>query len=230
MRVMTGLVVMVLVGGTGVTTAAPGGFVFTPPPGWVDVSVGAPQADRDKAPPQILAVADSHAFVAVALDSADDGFMEHVNASVQTGMKPAVMTMEVLAELEAGANKEFAKRDRSFRALKREIVKVAGVTAGRLVGDLQTPQATIRIVQYSIPGHGAYALLTFSTTPDNFERYQPIFEASAQATRGAVEPRAGFAMNWGSVARSGIIGGIAGGLAVLLVALIKRKRSTGRAT
>lgn len=55
MRALTGLAVMVLVGGAGVATAAPGGFVFTPPPGWVDMSPDAPEANRQKASPEMRA-------------------------------------------------------------------------------------------------------------------------------------------------------------------------------
>ena len=84
------------------------------------------------------------------------------------------------------------------------------------------------MLQYSIPGDRSHAVLTFSSTAESFDRYEPMFDAAALATRGAVEPKAGFAMNWGSVGRSAIIGGVAGGVAVLLVALLKRKKASSR--
>ena len=46
------------VAAAGAETGA-GGFTFSPPPGWIDISRGAPEAQRQKAPPALLAQADN---------------------------------------------------------------------------------------------------------------------------------------------------------------------------
>jgi hypothetical protein len=218
--------VLLLGSGAVAAAAVPGGFVFSAPPGWVDVSPDAPAAERQKAPEQLVAIAGNYAFYAADLGSGHDGFMENMNAVVQTDIRPPLATPAMLAAIETQVQDQFSKQGMSYRALKKDVIKVGGVTAGRIVADATTPQGTIRVLQFTIPGDRSNATLTFSTTPENFARYEALFDAAAQATRGAVEPRAGFAMNWNSVGRSAIMGGAAGGIAVLLVALLKRKKAS----
>jgi hypothetical protein len=154
--------------------------------------------------------------------SADDGFVENMNAVVETGKRPPLMTPAGLAELVKMLEGELGKQGLTYRSVKMEIVKIGGVTAGRLVGELKLPSGLVNLVQFAIPGERAHATLTFTTTPDKLSHYEPIFDAAAQATRGAVEPRSS------SIAamalRGAIIGGVAGGLAALILGLIKRRK------
>src|SRR5687767_8677696 len=85
----------------GAQAAGTGGFTFSPPPGWIDISRGAPEAQRQKAPPALLAQADNPGMAFVAFDpaSADDGFVENMNAVVETGKRPPLMTPAGLDEL-----------------------------------------------------------------------------------------------------------------------------------
>ena len=223
-----GLIGMLL-GPAAVAAAGPGGFVFTPPPGWTDVSKDAPEADRQKAPTPIRSIAGNYAFYAVNLASGDDGFMENMNAVVREKVRPLLATPAMLAELEKQLQEHFSKQGMPYNVASKAVVKVAGVTAGRIVADTQTPNgSSLRIVQYSIPGDHSHATLTFSTTPDNFGRYEPLFEASAQAIRGAVEPRergAVFDDSW----LIGLVSGAAGGLGAAAYAMRKRKRSEAAA-
>ena len=94
------MVVVLALGGGALAFAGPGGFVFSAPPGWVDISRDAPTAQRKKAPPAMLAVADGHAFYAADLDGGGDGFMENMNAFVQTGLRPPVVTLAEMDEIE----------------------------------------------------------------------------------------------------------------------------------
>src|SRR5262249_21352387 len=156
---------------------------FTPPAGWIDVSRGAPEEQRRKVPERLLAKADSQ-FDYVAIDSEnwDDGFVENMNVIVSTGKRPLVPTPELLAEVGKGLGAEAVTQGMSYRALKVEVVKVAGVTSGRIVGEMTRPDRVTRLVQYSIPGDLSNATLTYTTTPENFAHYEASFEASAQAT------------------------------------------------
>ena len=147
-----------------------------------------------------------------------------MNVVVDTGKLPLLLTPAGVAEISNGLAPYFAQQGLSYRPLKKEVVKVAGVTAGRLVGELTLPTGDVTaLVQYSVPGDMSHATITFTTTPENLIHYEPIFEAAAQATRGAVEPRPKRSIG-SAVLRDGIIGGIAGGIAALVLALVKRRR------
>jgi len=68
----------------------------------------------------------------------------------------------------------------------------------------------------------ACSLPSNTTTPDKLAHYAPIFEAAAQATRGAVEPQSS-SMAAGALSGA-VIGGIAGAVGAFLAVRAKRKR------
>src|SRR5689334_2369083 len=123
-RVMlAGVISGLLLGTAGTAVAGAGGFVFAPPAGWIDISRDAPEAQRQKAPPALLEQANNGqmAYVAFEPDSADDGFVENMNAVVQTGKHPLLATPAGLAEMEKGLEGEIAKRGMTYRPLKIEV-------------------------------------------------------------------------------------------------------------
>jgi hypothetical protein len=225
---MMGGALVLLVGGAAAAEPAPGGFAFSTPPGWIDVSRGAPEALRSKAPPSVLALSNDPgtAFVAYEPGSDDDGFIENVNAIVRTGERPPLATPAVLNALEKGIKTGAAAQGLTYRSLETDVVKVAGVTAGRLVGELNGPSGAVISVLYAIPGQRAHAMLTFTTTPDKLAHYRPIFDATAQATLGAVEPIDQASYSLGTLVGI-IIGGLAGGLGARAALRAKRKRQAG---
>jgi hypothetical protein len=215
-----------LLAGPAAAGDVPGGFTFTPPPGWIDISRGAPEAQRRLAPPALLAQADdpAMAFFAIAPDRYNDGSVDYMRAVVRPDVLPPVVTAATLTELAAGIEDEFSRQGLAYRALKQDLIKVAGVNGGsRLVGELQTPNGVMTLIQYSIPGDRSHAALTFRTTPERFARDESIFEASAQATRGAVEPRPQ-APWWKNMAGDFIAGAAGGGLAILFARFVYRRR------
>src|SRR5262249_20309860 len=142
---------------------------------------------------------------------------------------PLVPTPELLAEVVKGLGAEAVTQGMSYRALKVEVVKVAGVTSGRIVGEMTRPDRVTRLVQYSIPGDLSNATLTYTTTPENFAHYEASFEASAQATSGAVEARTRWQEITHGAGRDAIVGAVAGGIVTLLGALLKRRRRAAAA-
>jgi len=204
--------------------AGSGAFTFTPPAGWVDVSRGAPEAQRAKAPPALRAQADNPAITFLAMDPEhwDDGFVENMNVVVQTGKRAFAATPATLAEVVKAIDAEATKSGLTYQATKVEVVKVAGVTAGRVEGDLKTPAVATKLVQYVIPGEMSQAMLTYTTTPAGFAHYAPLFDASAQATLGAVEPQSRSMAD--SARLGGIAGAIGGAVGALLIVRSKRRR------
>jgi hypothetical protein len=208
------------------SAAHAGGFTFTAPPGWVDISRGTPEAQRQKAPADLLAKADNKAvaFVAVDLAHADHGFAENMVAIVQTGASPPVPTPDALGDMVKGMQEQAARQQSQYHSSKAELVKVAGVTSARFVGETKSASGEVMaLVQYAIPGERAFAALTYTTTPQKLAEYEPIFHASAQATRGAVEPKPGPVVPSSVI---GILAGLAAGIASMLAIRAKRRSHT----
>jgi len=219
----TGLLAVAWLSAGSVAHADAGKFTFTPPPGWVDISRGAPEGQRQKTPPDLLAKADNPAvaYLAVDLAHADDGFPENMNAIVQTGANPPVPTQEGLAEMVKAMQGQAAQQHGEYRSSKAEVVKVAGVTSCRFVGEMKLASGVVTsLVQYAIPGERSFAALTFSTTPQKLVEHEPIFEASAQATGGAVEPKPGPALPSSML---GILVGLAAAMGSMLAIRAKRR-------
>src|SRR5688500_15961657 len=103
------LAAVVLVGGS-LAWASEGGFGFSVPPGWVNLSSDAPESEHKKAPPAMLeqVKAGRHAFFAADLAHGDDGFLENVNAVVQPGS--SAVTQSVLDEFEPAMQAELKKQ------------------------------------------------------------------------------------------------------------------------
>jgi hypothetical protein len=220
-----GLIAVLALGAAATAQAGAVGFTFTPPAGWIDVSRGAPAAQRQKVPPELLAKADNPAVAYVAVNPAhdDDGLTENMTAIVQTGVSPPLPTREALAEMVKGMEAQAVQQGATYHASKVELVKIGGVTSGRFVGEMKPATGpALSLVQYAIPGQRAYAALTFTTTPRKLAEREPIFEASAQATRGAVEPAAGGSLMPSSMI--GILAGVAAALGSMLAIRAKGKR------
>src|SRR4051812_47984850 len=85
-------------------------FKFVVPPGWVDLSPGAPPENFSKLPPAVAKqIRDGgFAFYAADLDHASDGFMENVNASVDPGTEP--ITQKLVDEMAAHLGDEVQKQ------------------------------------------------------------------------------------------------------------------------
>jgi hypothetical protein len=222
---MSGLAIGLLLLAGADASAGPGGFTFTPPPGWVDVSRGAPEAQRAKAPPALRAQADNPAITFLAMDPAhwEDGFVENMNVVVETGKRALAATPEVLSEVAKAAEAEAAKAGLKYRTTKVEVVKVNGVNLGRMEAELTAPGGAMKLIQYMIPGNRSQAMLTYTTTAAQFATYAPLFDASAQATVGAAEPPSPSSLS-GSAQIGAIAGAIGGAVGALLVARSKKRR------
>ena len=221
-----GLIAVAWLGAGGATHAGAAKFTFTPPPGWVDISRGTPEAQRRKAPPDLVAKADNPAvaYLAVNLAGAAGELPENMNAIVQAGPSPPLPTDEGLAEMVKGMQTQAAQQHGEYRSSKAEVVKVAGVTSCRFVGEMKLASGVVTsLVQYAIPGERSFAALTYTTTPQKLAEHEPIFEASAQATRGAVEPKPGAAVPSSLI---GILAGVAAAMASMLAIRAKRRGQT----
>ena len=219
MKMLVTAVAAMILGAAAPGLAAPSGFTFTAPPGWVDLSSGSPVSKDISVPPALLEQAKSGAFAFYAADVAqpNDGFIENVNAVVTTQVQPPRLTLSAIDEIEKEARDGLTKRGMSYRVLKKDIIPLGGVPMARIVAEIDGAGTQVKMIQYVITGHKAYATLTFSTTPAAFDRYEATFDTAAQATRGAVAPNDGELSGW----LIGVIAGVGGSLGAAFA--IKKK-------
>jgi len=208
-------------------TAHASSFHFAVPPGWIDLSPGAPPGNMAKVPPALAKQIEAGNFVFYAADvaHADDGFMENVNATRVPG-SPRTITTALLDGMMAQMGDEVARQMPGARidVVEKRLVEIGGVTCGRVVALMKGPGLLAKQVQFVLPGDGEAAVVTYSTTPEKFAEYEPVFDRAVAATTGLVEPRS----IAGAAGRGAIIGGIAGGAAVLLLGLyrlVRRRRA-----
>jgi hypothetical protein len=181
--------VAIIVGAGSLAWADSGGFTFSTPPRWLNVSPGAAAADRVRIPAAMREQVDSgkFAFYAADVDHGDDGFIASVNAIVTTESPPA-MSAAGLDELLVSIAKPFRDTGLEYESVKTEIVPIGGVNCARLVGNIRTATDELTSLQYAIPGRGAAAILSFMSQRKTFPRYEAIFDAAARQTQGAARP------------------------------------------
>jgi hypothetical protein len=201
-------------------------FKFQVPPGWLDLSPGAPEANFAKLPPALVQQVrgGNFAFYAADIAHADDGFMENANASLVAGTQ--TITQQFLDQMMAQMNDEVGKQapGMTIEVLEKKLVEINGVTCGRTVAVMKGPDLKAKQVQYVLPGQSEAAVITYSTTPEKFAEYEPVFDTAARATTGIKAPRTVLQ----SAGRGALFGGIAGAVAVLamgLVTTLRKKRS-----
>lgn len=206
--------------------AAPVGAVETPPfrfkipEGWTDLSPGVPPEDFPELPPAILKEARSGKYKALAieLNGPADGFAENLNVIVVPG--PLRVTKNLLDEYSRAMAEGTVKQmpGSKIQILEKAEVMVDGTPSVYLVYDLTSPSLRMRQIQYLVPGGDLrHAILTYSATPETFDEYRPVFEASALATTGAGVPES----RLGKSLRGALIWGVIGGLIGLVVALVR---------
>ena len=201
-------------------------FTVQVPEGWVDLSRGAPAANFEGLRPTIAAQVQSRQYVALAYDFAheDDGFTENLNATVQSDAERVTeRTIAALArELPAIAARNSPSV--ALRVLESSVVLVGGVHRARLLTEVTVNGNIVRQAVFLIPGAGQSLVLTYSSSPQEFARYLPTFDASAAATVGAVEPRSP-AGPWEGILQKTLIGGVIGALGGMLQSRFRRAKS-----
>jgi len=202
--------------------AGPGGFTFAVPAGWWNLSADAPAANRDHVPTvfQEQARSGRYAFLAIDLDHGGDGFMENVNAVVRSPTLPVPVTARFLDYLVLTIRAEMGRRGATYQCLDKKIVKIGDVEVGRLVAEVHDRDVVAKLIQYFIPGSFSQATLTFSTAPETFAHYEPVFDAAAQATLGAVTP---YQVRPQVVLTQVIMGAVAATIAVAVIVARRRR-------
>jgi hypothetical protein len=227
-KALTGWLMIVVVWWLPAVAIAGSALQFQAPPGWVAWAPGAPAEDFARLPQGIQAQGSTgrFAFLAASPERANPNFITNMNVTISRESAP--ITDRALREFSAELLMHFANEDPrkvQRQEVSRELISISGVTCGRIVHVLDFGSVATEQVQYLIPGASDLAVITFSTTPEEFEHYQPMFAAAAEATRGIAEPP-GF---WGRLlqrsAKSAVVCGLAGGLGGLVLMLLMRRQA-----
>jgi hypothetical protein len=210
------------------------GLVFKIPDNWLDLSPTAPEANFKQAPPQVEAMIKNGNYALFAFDPKKfgTGFAENFNVvSVKSPMpKVDAATAKRLSE----ETRDYIVRTMpgsTYQVNEVGIVELEGVPCARWIADGSFSGVHVRQLVYAVPSGGEHAILTYSSTPTDFAKYLPLFDASAKATRGVKPPTGGLlSRNLGSAALKGaIIGGLAAALtvAVLILVAVGRRKKQG---
>jgi hypothetical protein len=199
-----------------------GDFTYSIPSGWRDlraaISAGPGDKDVSKVPLALTQDAGSGRFAMVAIDPKNTTY-ERAGATMNAvEMKGSGrLKLENVKEAANGLQQIFASKGLGAEILATEMIKLNGVDVGRTLLDATAPgQDARRVLQYIIPGQNSATVLSFSAPKEEFAAYRPVFEASANATRGGFNHGG---MDWTRVLVSAGIAGLIGGAAALVFKL-----------
>jgi hypothetical protein len=175
-----------------VTVPARAELQFTIPDGWADLSPGKPIPAG--VPESVSAVTQSGTYALYAMDlggAKKDNFAENMNVIVR--QRPLVADARTLQQLVASLPAQAAQEvpGAKLTVLEQSVVPVAGVPALRVVLELANDESTMRTLEYMISGGDSTAQVSYSSSPAEFARYLPIFEAAVQKTTGVAAPPLG---------------------------------------
>jgi len=201
-------------------------FRFRIPEGFRDLSPGVPAESFDGLPDTIRTETQSGKYAAFGMDVSDeDGFYENFNAVVQTGALR--VTEDFASEHKAKLLEEYPKLlGGPVSIVEHGIGSLGGIPVVRVVFDVKSPDLSMRQLQYLVPGgNEQWAILTYAATSSTFDRYRPLFEASAAATVGAREAKL---VDFGRAGMWGVYGAGIGSLVGLILQLSKKRQKAAK--
>jgi hypothetical protein len=202
-------------------------FRFQVPDGFQDLSPGVPETRYDGLPENLVSEVKSGKYAAFAMEfGEEDGFYENFNAVVTKG----ALVVDDGAAKEWGEKLpgEFSKAmGGPVTVVEVKLTQIGGVPVIRAIFDAALPEIRMRQMQYVVPGGKEYAILTYSSTPEVFDRYVGIFDAAAMGTQGAEKAKV---VDFWRAGRAGLIGAAIGAAVALVQLLSKRSRGAKRAS
>jgi hypothetical protein len=162
-------------------------LTFHAPAGWIDLSPGAPAANFERVPPEIVAMVRRSRYAAAAVEPVPAGAAYTQTFNVLVSPRP--LDVEADRKLVQEHLIEELRKGGASAALERgELAEVDGVRALKLQLRAAFADVNARVVAWAIPAGRRTALLTYSCEEPTCERLLPAFDASARATTGATTP------------------------------------------
>ena len=160
-------------------TAGPRPLKFVAPPGWVDLSTGAPAANLERLPPDVRKQlgAGSTLFMAMDLDHPVDGLVA-VGRGVMIGpinFNDRNYVADLIKVMVSGGMTNPVVEPRLVQQVK----------CVRLRGDRQGPNGLVlRQLVFVFPAGSHVGQLTFAVTAARYAEYEPVFTRAAEGTTG----------------------------------------------
>jgi hypothetical protein len=201
-------------------------FQYSIPPGWTDLRAAiVPGSDdhlTDNIPQALMRDAENRQFVVVAVDPVGTTYQR---AGATFNAKEAQTTGKLtLDEMKKGAADlvaHFEAAGLPATLVETKVVKLNGVNVGTITIDVESTWGNRRLLQYLITGHKSLTVLSFAAPKADFDRYLPVFEASARATKGGYNHGS---FDWERVFVAGGIGGLISVVAGSILAYVRKRR------
>lgn len=226
MRVTVCLVGVCLAMGLATPANAAGEFQYTIPAGWLDLRAAITVAglkDTSNVPQRLLQDAAGGRFAVVAVDpvgTTRERAGATFNAVEMQGAGRVTIEVvnkgmgELVAQLEAAGL--------GVSVIEATLTRLNGVTVGMTTVDIDTPQGSRRLRQYLISGRKSATVLSYAAPKAEFDRYLPVFEASARATKGGYDSGS---FNWERAFVTGGIGALFFGAAGFIITYLRKRRT-----
>lgn len=204
--------------------SSPLGFSFDHPEGWVVATKETRQAivEKSRSAFEKLGNVDFGNMAALLFDPCDDEFIENVNVVISPGRLP--VNEESCRKLTQAISEQLRGSGVSVADQQMEIVTFGKRKAisNRWTMTGLAPGVVVRQWQVMMPGRNQTYTVTASASVASFPRYEARFRSVFDSFRpdgGGL----GFWHSLPSIAQYAIIGGIGGGIAGAIGALLKRK-------
>lgn len=203
-------------------------FTYELPPGWVDLAKRGPNTFN--APEFLINEARSGKY---RIWAADPDRITRLGAPVNMNVveQPGTgkVTEEVMREAVDGMRKQLDQLGVEYSLLGQpQIRKMNGVNVGIVESQMTTPQGSLRMRQYFIPGEKKAAVITYACPPDDWDDYQNLFDVSAHGTKGAHEHGGG--IHWSRALRTGAFGAFIGAIVGAIIGLAKKLKKPAPVT
>jgi hypothetical protein len=207
-------------------------FQYSIPPGWRDLHAAiAPGADdhlTDDIPQALMRDAANRQFAVVAVDPAGTTYQRAgATFNAKEAQTTGKLTPEAMTKGATDLVAQFEKAGLPATLVEAKLAKLNGVNVGVITIDVESTWGNRRLLQYLITGHKSLTVLSFAAPKADFDRYLPVFEASARATKGGYNYGS---FNWDSVFVSGGIGGLVAVVAGSIIAYFRKRRDAEAAS
>jgi hypothetical protein len=166
-------------------------FQYSIPPGWRDLRAAVASGDKnlDNIPPKLLEDAADRDFAVVAVEP-QGTTNQQLGAIFNAVEAPSTgrITLHEMERYSPAIVEQFKANGFTASIWDTKVVKLNGVNVGKITFEAKDGKESRTLLQYIIPGRRSAAILTYAAPRSDFNRFLPVFEASAHATRGGHEP------------------------------------------
>jgi hypothetical protein len=167
---------------------AEGGFRFTAPPGWTDISASAPPENVAGLDPNLVDYVRMPRVAAAAIDRREQS--PTVGSIMMAEVSPTSLEIsdKTLSDVVDKVFRE-ERKGSEIELIEKSTPQIGGVDVGRLVIEERSGSDRIRRIAYVLPGGDRTAILSFIVAPGKLAAVTPDADDAARKTLGLTPPR-----------------------------------------